>query len=120
MNKRTIRIISTLMTICILLMILATSVFAYTPGDVSTNDAVAGGDKVKDLGGDILGIIQIAGTIIAVGVLMVLGVKYMMGSAEEKASYKKTMIPYIVGAVLIFAASNIANMVYDFAISAAE
>ena len=39
----------------------------------------------------------------------------MMGSAEEKAEYKKTMIPYLVGAILIFAASNLASMIYGFA-----
>ena len=39
----------------------------------------------------------------------------MMGSAEEKAEYKKTMIPYVVGAILLFAATTIANAVYNFA-----
>jgi hypothetical protein len=39
----------------------------------------------------------------------------MMGSAEEKADYKKSMIPYLVGAVLVFAASTIAGVVYDMA-----
>ena len=39
----------------------------------------------------------------------------MMGSAEEKAEYKKTMIPYVVGAILIFAAATIANAVFNFA-----
>ena len=62
-----------------------------------------------------MGIIQVVGVVIAVLVLMVLGVKYMMGSAEEKAEYKKTMIPYIVGAILIFAAATIANAIYNFA-----
>ena len=33
------------------------------------------------------------------------------GSAEEKAEYKKTMIPYIIGAILVFAASAIASIV---------
>ena len=35
----------------------------------------------------------------------------MMGSAAEKAEYKKTMIPYLVGAVLIFGASAIVQAV---------
>ena len=47
----------------------------------------------------------------AVVVLLVLGIKYMMGSASEKAEYKKTMIPYLVGALLIFGASAIAKAV---------
>ena len=51
------------------------------------------------------------GIIVAVVVLLVLGIKYMMGSASEKAEYKKTMIPYLVGALLIFGASAIAKAV---------
>lgn len=41
----------------------------------------------------------------------------MLGSAEERADYKKTMMPYLIGAVLIFASVTIANMVYKFASS---
>ena len=37
-----------------------------------------------------------------------------MGSAEEKAEYKKVMIPYLIGAVLIFAAPYIADAIYNF------
>ncbi len=39
----------------------------------------------------------------------------MIGSAEEKAEYKKTMIPYIIGAILIFASTTIVNIVYNLA-----
>ena len=46
---------------------------------------------------------------------MVIGIKYMMGSAEEKAEYKKTMIPYLIGAVLLFAAVNLATYIYGIA-----
>lgn len=38
----------------------------------------------------------------------------MMGSAEEKAEYKKTLMPYFIGAVLIFAASAFAQAIYSF------
>ena len=39
----------------------------------------------------------------------------MMGSAEEKAEYKKTMLPYLIGAVIVFAASILVKWVYDLA-----
>ena len=39
----------------------------------------------------------------------------MMGSASEKAEYKKTMIPYLVGAVIIFGAGAIAQVVVNLA-----
>ena len=42
---------------------------------------------------------------------MFLGIKYMMGSASEKAEYKKTMIPYVVGVVLLFSAAIIVQII---------
>ena len=40
----------------------------------------------------------------------------MMGSAEEKAEYKKSLMPYVIGAGLVFSASAIAQIIYDLAI----
>lgn len=77
--------------------------------------------EVKDsdeLGNIILGIVQIVGTFIAIGVSMVIGIKYMVASVEERASYKKTMIPYAIGSVLLFSAVNITSFVYDSIITA--
>ena len=70
-------------------------------------------DSVKGIGGSILGVLQVVGIVLSVIILVVIGIKYMMGSAEEKAEYKKTMIPYLVGAVLIFAGTTIVNVVYQ-------
>ena len=42
--------------------------------------------------------------------LAVLGVKYMLGSVEEKAEYKKDLIPYFIGAVLLFAICTIVKV----------
>ena len=68
-------------------------------------------DGINSVGANIVSIITTIGIIVAVIVLLILGIKYMMGSASEKAEYKKTMIPYLVGAVLIFGASAIAKAV---------
>ena len=37
----------------------------------------------------------------------------MMGSLEEKAEYKKTFVPFIVGAIVIFAAPQIAKLIFN-------
>lgn len=66
---------------------------------------------INTVGANIVSIVTTIGIIVAVVVLLVLGIKYMMGSAAEKAEYKKTMIPYLIGAVLIFGASAIAKAV---------
>ena len=39
----------------------------------------------------------------------------MMGSVEEKAEYKKNLLPSAIGAALVFAASGIAQIVYNIA-----
>ncbi len=70
-----------------------------------------GTENIMNVGGNIVSIVTTIGIIVAVVVLLVLGIKYMMGSASEKAEYKKTMIPYLVGALLIFGASAIAKAV---------
>lgn len=84
----------------------------YNPSNWSGN--TAGASSMQGMVGKIIGFVQIIGSALAVIMLIVIGIKYMIGSAEEKADYKKTLLPYVIGAVLIFAASNIAAMIYNF------
>ena len=73
--------------------------------------------NLTDTGNGIITVLTVIGTVISVIVLIILGLKYMMGSVEERAEYKKTMMPYVIGAALVFAASAIAGMIYSFAIN---
>jgi len=112
--KKSIKIVSVALMILAMVLI-STSVFASDkPSDVVNIDTSNTG-SVQDIGNRILGIIRVVGTIVAVGMIIVLGIKYMMGSAEERAEYKKTLFPYFIGAVLIFAATNLADMIYSWA-----
>lgn len=63
------------------------------------------------LGGTILGFIQWFGYIFAVGMLLYIGIKYMMSSANEKADLKKGSINYVIGAVLVFGASTLVGWI---------
>lgn len=67
--------------------------------------------KLKSLGNTIIGIVQFIGSFTSVIALIVLGIKYMTGSVEEKAEYKKTMVPYVIGAILVFATTNLLGIV---------
>ena len=113
MSKKIVKIVTCL---CLISMVLsfATSVLAIEPGNIKGNTNVKGSQEIQTVGQNIVGILQTVGIVLSVIVLIVLGIKYMMGSAEEKAEYKKTMIPYVVGAALIFAASAFAQVVYQF------
>lgn len=108
-----------LMLIVMMIFSIGTSVFAAgvaggTDPNTLRGAAVSGTDKITGLGNKFITIISTVGSVAAVIVLIVLGLKYMMGSAEEKAEYKKTLMPYVIGAALVFAASTIAGVLYSF------
>ena len=71
--------------------------------------------NLTGLGSNIISIISVVAMVVAVIVLLILGIKYMIGSASEKAEFKKSMIPYLVGAVIIFGAGAIAQVVVQIA-----
>lgn len=63
--------------------------------------------------GVILGTINVIGVVCSVIVLIIIGIKYMFGSLEEKAEYKKTIWTYILGMFLLIAATTIPNIMYN-------
>ncbi len=100
----------------LLIMSIATSAFALSPATI-TPDTTLDVDNLKGVGDQVVSIIRTVGIVASVIILMVLGIKYMMGSAEERAEYKKSMLPYLIGAIVLFAASSFAQIVYQFATS---
>lgn len=85
----------------------------FNPGGVGDAFDDAGG--LVDMGATLIGIIRVIGIIVTVVTLMILGIKYMTGSVQEKADYKKTMIPYLIGVALFFSLSQIIPIIIDFA-----
>ena len=107
--KKSIKILLVLM-MSIMMVMTVTPVFAsnqITPVP-PTNTG-----NILQLAGKILGFLQwialIGGTII----IAILGIKYMMGSLEEKAQYQKSFIPLIVGIVVVMGAVTIANLIVN-------
>jgi len=58
-------------------------------------------------------VVKTIGIFVSLGTLMVIGIKYMLGSVEEKAQYKQRMIPWVVGAIMVFAMSTIPTLLFD-------
>lgn len=69
--------------------------------------------KAADIGRTIVGIIRAIGIAILTLTLTIIGIKYILASVEEKAQYKQAMIPYVIGAVLIFAGSQVTQIIYN-------
>ena len=88
--------------------------FAFDTAKWEPND-MGNATKFKDVGNSLIGILQLVGSITSIVALIILGMKYMMGSVEEKAEYKKTLLPYVVGAALVFGITNILPLVQEIA-----
>ena len=116
--KKSMKIVSILM-MAIMMVMVATPVFA---GKVDPDSAISGvtsqitppggTSNITQLVGKILGFLQWGAIIGGVLIITILGIKYMMGSLEEKAEYKKSLIPLIVGIIVVMGASTIANILF--------
>ena len=70
-------------------------------------------NRITSMTETILGIIQVIGSITSIIVLIIIGIKYVSLSIEERVQYRKSMVPYIIGCFLVFSTSNIVNFIYN-------
>ncbi len=114
MSKKVMKIVTALLLIAMLCNI-CTTVFAedmyvnITP----SNSTLA--SSVQNIGGYILGVAQVVGMIVAVVMLIVLAIKYISAAPNDKAEIKKHAVVYIVGAIILFAASGILGIIRNVA-----
>ena len=103
-----------------ILFTLGNNVFAFDGTDASfyhpgSSSVASGSDKLKDMANIIIGALQIIGTVLSVAVLGIIGIKYMLGSVEERAEYKKSLRPYLIGAIMVFGITNILAIIIKIA-----
>lgn len=104
------RIMSILLVVVILFAF--GSVFAISgPGDIIIGNTDLG--EMKGLSANILGAIRSFGYILAVGMLLIYGIKYILATANEKADLKKGFVHYVIGAVLLAGATTIASWIFS-------
>ena len=82
----------------------------YDPKDTITSDDT---ELIYDKAGVILGAIRNISVVTSVIVLMVIGLKYIIGSAEEKANYKQTIVPYIIGCIMAVSGTTLVDFIYN-------
>lgn len=113
-NKRFLKIMCIIIVNIIILLLCINDVQAFGIGALKGN--MVGVEEVETMANKVIRIVSIIGSILSVIVIIVLGIKYMFGSIEERAEYKKSILPFLIGAVFVFAASTIASLIYNFAI----
>ena len=106
--------------VIIIMLLLIVFPLTINATQINPDDYKSSGPNSQDVkgmyqfGGSVAGVIHIVGTIVAIGSLMIIGIRYMVASADEKAEYRERMVPYIIGAVLLFGASTIVRVIYEF------
>lgn len=112
-----------IMMIAIVLIMITVPVFA-APTTIDTGkwkdiyklDDKAGG--FNDLINTVLGVLLVASGGIAVITFVIMAVQMMISSPNEKAQIKTRLMPFVIGATIVFGASALIEIVAGIAMSA--
>ena len=92
---------------------LAADAGAGTVVDKLNHDKTVGQDQITNLVTSVMSFIWILSIVVAVVVIMYTGLKFIVGSANEKAEYKKSLVPIVVGVLLLVAATTIVKALFS-------
>lgn len=127
-TKKVMKILVALLVIVLTLTVLSQITLAATGGksiDPATaslsntfqqKDTSGASDAASNVIGAIINIAQVIGMGVAIIMLIVLAIQYIAASPEGKAEIKKNSTIYIVGAIILFAASGILGIIRKFAV----
>ena len=75
----------------------------YSIGKLTRDEAKA----LFDMGDKLLGILLNIATIVSILTIAIIGVKIMFGSVDQKAEYKAALLPWLIGAIIVFSITRI-------------
>lgn len=116
--KKTIKILTIIALILLIVATLATPAFASAKEilggiDNAVNKATVNTDGVMPMIGKVIKAIRNFAIIASVIVLIILGIGYITGSTEKKKDYKETLVPLVVGIVLVVGATSFASFLFS-------
>ena len=117
MRPKTKKIICTmgLMLFCIICItnVVFADNFDFTEFD---DKGISSVDKAaQSVMGTAIQVIRIVGTGVSIVMLSYIGIKYMTAAPAEKAEFKRSAAIFVLGAILIFGATQILAIVIGFA-----
>ncbi len=114
-NIKKIMFISAIMLLLIIIM--STTVFAgeIDMGALSNISNPTGVTSLTNMSGKILNVIYTVAVVASVAMMLVIGIKYITSSPEQKGSLKARAVPYLIGAFLVFGAANILRFISTMA-----
>lgn len=115
--KKVFKVMAVLLILAALVFAVSQPVFAKDSADnilsaVNSGNAGNVDNGVNDVANSVINFLWVISIIVTVIVIMVIGLKYIIGSTQEKAEYKKSLIPLVVGALLIVFATTIVKFLF--------
>jgi len=109
--KKSLKIIA-LVLIIFLIIALKNNVFgfpleSYRPTQLTISDD----SPYYTIAGTLLSIIRTIGIIVCVAALVIVGITMMYGSIEQKAEYKKKLLPIVIGAFFVVGTTSILKII---------
>lgn len=127
MNRKVMKFLSVVLMVLMVVTMLSTAVFAANDAPSSTWDNIdinqfsGKGDESNakntftQVVAAIINLVQVVGMGIAIIMLVVMAIKYISAAPSEKAELKKGITIYVVGAIVLFAAAGILQVIKNFA-----
>ncbi len=116
-------IIKTMITLYVIIVCMCTMCYAADGGisklvgsmkKTSTPEGLDDSFGTVKIVNTAIGLLQIAGSGIALLVITIMGIKYILAAPGEKADIKKMATPIVIGCVLVFGAVNLAAIIESF------
>lgn len=120
MNKKVLKVITTLLLITLFVSAFVAPVLGRDPSTLNTKDyekedGSGASLAAQNIVSALIDIFQVVGVGVAIIMLVMLAIKYLSAAPNEKAEIKKSVSIYVLGAVLLFAASGVLEIVQKFA-----
>lgn len=131
MTKKSMKLIIAILAMILTVSVISTGVVGAVVEQSTSTDLTQFNNKgdnsgasssLQNLIGAAITIVQVVGSGVAIIMLIVLAIKYISAAPGDKAEIKKHAVVYVVGAIVLFAATGILGIVKSFAsnISAEE
>lgn len=74
-------------------------------------------EKFESKVGILLGVIKNFGIVISVITLMIIGLRAMFGSVQERSDYKESLPTHLIGAIILLLCTVLPDIIYKIAIN---
>ena len=116
--KNKIKMITRIFCIIFIFLLVVAPIKGYCIDDLvtqleSASDINTAGNNITTGLNNVLSLVRFVGSGISIIVVLMLGIKYMVASIEEKAEIKKKAVPIVIGCVILFATTQIVVLIND-------